>query len=303
MCRQWWRSIPGASVQRAHSIVTVATSTQTSCTLCGSSTLVERERRGVFRYAQCASCSLAFVLNPPSETMTEEQYNQGVSSKLAYYRLAAAADARSFDRLLRLVERYTKPGSILDVGCNIGTFVRAAEARGWAATGVDLNREAVEFGRRHSGLRLVTLEEFESQPAQRFDVIHSSDTVEHFTDPARVMRYYVSMLKPDGLLALSTPNYDSRLCKIFQLKPTEHLFLFNQRSLSYMLQSIGLTVVATHPFDRYRNISAMFESTTFDGLRRLQTAFKVLHRVAPELPLRLPGGENIVAIARPSALD
>jgi 2-polyprenyl-3-methyl-5-hydroxy-6-metoxy-1,4-benzoquinol methylase len=235
--------------------------------------------------------------------MSEEQYNQGVSSKLAYYRLAAAADGRSFDRLLGLVEQYARPGSVLDVGCNIGTFVRAAEARGWTATGVDLNRQAVEFGRRQSGLRLVTLDEFETEPDQRFDVIHSSDTVEHFTDPVGVMRYYASLLKPDGLLAVSTPNYDSRLCKIFQLKPTEHLFLFNQQSLSYMLRSIGLTVVATHPFDRYRNISAMFESTTFDGLKRLQTAFKALHQVVPELPLRLPGGENILAIARPSALS
>jgi 2-polyprenyl-3-methyl-5-hydroxy-6-metoxy-1,4-benzoquinol methylase len=282
-------------------MVTVQASTTVSCTLCGSSTIVEREWRGQFRYGQCTSCSLAFVLNPPSEELTEEQYNQGVSSKLAYYRLAAAADARSFDRLLRLVERYRRPASILDVGCNIGTFVRAAQARGWSATGVDLNREAIEYGRSRFGLRLLTLEQLESEPDVRFDVIHSSDTVEHFTDPVGVMRYYAARLKPDGLLAVSTPNYDSRLCKIFQLKPTEHLFLFNQQSLSHMLRSIGLTVEAIYPFDRYRNISAMFESTTFDGLPRLQDAFKLLHRVLPELPLRLPGGENILALARPSA--
>jgi 2-polyprenyl-3-methyl-5-hydroxy-6-metoxy-1,4-benzoquinol methylase len=283
-------------------MVAVATRAPSACILCGSTNVVERERRSEFRYGQCVTCSLAFVLNPPSEDLTVEQYNLGVSSKLAYYRLAAAADARSFDHLLRVVEGYRRPGAILDVGCNIGTFAGVACGRGWAATGVDLNREAVEYGRARSGLNLLTLEEFQAGPEQRFDVVHSSDTVEHFTDPVGVMRYYASKLKPEGLLVVSTPNYDSWLCKLFQLKPTEHLFLFNDRSMSYMLEQIGLTLVATHPFDRYRNISAMFESTTFDGLPSLQAAFKTLHRVVPQLPVRIPGGENIVAVARRAAV-
>src|SRR5258708_18514558 len=141
-----------------------------TCILCGSGDVVARERRGEFRSGQCSACSLAFVLNPPAEDFTVEQYNLGVSSKLAYYRMAAAADARSFDRLLTLVERYKKPGTILDVGCNIGTFVGVARARQWTSTGVDLNREAVEYGRSRSGLNLLTLEEFDSEADQRFAV-------------------------------------------------------------------------------------------------------------------------------------
>jgi 2-polyprenyl-3-methyl-5-hydroxy-6-metoxy-1,4-benzoquinol methylase len=270
--------------------------------LCGSTRIVERETRGAYRYAQCIDCALAFVLNPPEEETTLEQYNQGVSSKLAYYRLAARADARSFDALLRIVERDRRPGRILDVGCNIGTFVRVAQSRGWDATGVDLNREAVEFGRSRYRLRLLNLDEFQANPDEKFDVIHSSDTVEHFTDPAGVLRYYASRLKADGLLAVSTPNYDSRLCKFFQLKPTEHLFLFNPHSLRFLMTQIGLTVVSIHPFDRFRNISAMFESTTFDGSPMLKKSFQALHSVVPELPLRLPGGENVLAIARPAPL-
>jgi 2-polyprenyl-3-methyl-5-hydroxy-6-metoxy-1,4-benzoquinol methylase len=135
-----------------------------------------------------------------------------------------------------------------------------------------------------------------------FDVIHSSDTVEHFTDPTSVMRSYIGRLKPGGLMIVSTPNYDSRLCKIFQLKPTEHLYLFNRHSLTYMLHGMGLEVIETLLFDRCRNISAMFESTTFDRLPPLKHVFRLLHRVRPELNLRLNGGENVVAIARLPAM-
>jgi 2-polyprenyl-3-methyl-5-hydroxy-6-metoxy-1,4-benzoquinol methylase len=247
---------------------------------------------------QCAACSLAFVVNPQTEKDVLEQYSRGASSKLAYYRLSSPADAKSFNGLLDVVERYASKGRILDVGCNIGTFVRVAGQRGWQAVGVDVNVEAVDYGRHQRDVDLLTLDEFEARPELAFDVIHSSDTIEHFTDPSSVVRSYVQRLAPGGVLIASTPNYDSRLCKIFQLKPTEHLYLFNQRSLEFMLRSIGLEVVDMLLFDRFRNISAMFESTTFDNLPPAKWAFKILHQVRPELKLRLNGGENIVAVAR-----
>ena len=269
-----------------------------ACRLCGSDQVIARESRSRYRYVQCVACSLAFVANPPSNHKVLEQYNRGASSKLAYYRMASPADARSFQELLDLVETRTPRASILDIGCNIGTFVRVAHERGWLATGVDVNVEAVEFGRREFGLNVLTIDQFEAQPELVFDVIHSSDTVEHFTDPTAMMCAYIRRLKPGGLLIISTPNYDSRLCKIFQLKPTEHLFLFNDRSLRFMLRSIGLEVMDTLVFDRFRNISAMFESTTFDHLPLLKRLFKAVYGIRPELLLRLSGGENIVAIAR-----
>jgi 2-polyprenyl-3-methyl-5-hydroxy-6-metoxy-1,4-benzoquinol methylase len=269
------------------------------CRLCGARLFRQRERRGRFQYVQCLSCSLAFVANPPDERKVLDQYRLGASSKLAYYRMAAQADADSFATLMDVAARYTPGGGrILDVGCNIGTFVRVARDRGWQATGVDVNNEVVYFGRAGSGLNLLTLDEYEAQPDLTFDVIHSSDTVEHFAEPTRIMKRYVRRLRPGGLLVVSTPNYDSRLCKIFQLKPTEHLFLFNRQSLAFMLRALGLDIVDTLFFDRYRNISAMFESTTFDHVPLLKRLFRVLYRLRPELRLRLNGAENVVALAR-----
>lgn len=270
-----------------------------SCRLCGSlHAPAEREQRGRYRYMQCQSCGLAFVANPPPEAEILAQYNTNGSSKLAYYRMAAAADARSFDRLLQVLERYTPRGRILDVGCNIGTFVRVARSRGWDATGVDVNEEAVDYGRRTFGLDLLTPQELERRGSDDFDTLHSSDTVEHFTDPVGTMREFASRVRPGGLLFVSTPNYDSRLCKLFQLKPTEHLFLFNPTSFTYFFARLSTCLEDILFFDRYRNISAMSESTTFDRLPLLQAGFGALHRIAPELLVRLPGRENIVGVAR-----
>ena len=228
------------------------------------------------------------------------QYNLGESSKLAYYLLAQQADDRSFNKLLDIAEEFAPKGRILDVGCNIGTFVDAAKRRGWQATGTDLNREAIQFGRER-GLDLYDADSFEASGLGEFDVLHSSDTLEHFPDPVESMRYYLGKCKPGALIIVSTPNYRARLCKIFQLKPTEHVILFERTSMSHLLRTLGLELVQFRYFDRYRNLSAMFESTTFDRLPPVKQVFKGVHALAPEIIVRFPGGENIVTIARKPA--
>jgi SAM-dependent methyltransferase len=137
-----------------------------------------------------------------------------------------------------------------------------------------------------------------SKHAGEFDVLHSSDTIEHLPDPVGVLRYYLPTCKPGGLVVNSTPNYDSIVARMLQLKPTEHVILFNAKSLAFMLGILGLEDLDIFCYDRYRNLSAMFESTTFDGLPGVKPVFRLVHRLFPELRIRFPGQENIVAIAR-----
>ena len=40
----------------------------------------------------------------------------------------------------------------------------------------------------------------------QFDVVVSSECIEHTPDPAEAVRQMVLVLKPGGLLAISTPN-------------------------------------------------------------------------------------------------
>jgi 2-polyprenyl-3-methyl-5-hydroxy-6-metoxy-1,4-benzoquinol methylase len=268
------------------------------CPQCFSYSIELRERRRQYRYAQCRECSLVFVVNPPPESVLVQQYHNGQSSRVQYYQLAKPADSRSFRRLLALIERFSPRGRILDVGCNIGTFVMVARERGWDAAGVDVNHAAVRYGRTSSGLNLYTVDELETLEVASFDVLHSSDTIEHLVDPADTLRQYLRHCRPGGIVVLSTPNYDSLFCRLLQLKPTEHVRLFNATSLARLCNAVGLNVLHIATFDRHRCISAMFESTTFEGLRPLRQAFRLLYRVAPSVTIRLPLKENVLVVAR-----
>lgn len=272
------------------------------CPQCASRSIELRERRGRYRYAQCTVCQLAFVINPLPESVLVQQYQDGRSSRVEYYRLAAPADARSFQRLLSVIERFTPPGRILDIGCNIGTFVSVARQRGWSAAGVDINEAAVKYGRSRLRLELYSLNQVASLQPATFDVLHSSDTIEHLSDPVDTLRQFLKLCRPGGIVVLSTPNYDSPFCRLLQLKPTEHIRVYNASSLAYLCRQVGVEVLTMLTFDRHRCISAMFESTTFENIRPLQRAFKVLHGLAPALTVWLPLRENIVVVGTATAL-
>ena len=98
---------------------------------------------------------------------------------------------------------------VLEVGTGLGHFAERLAARGAELTVVDLGPNLVENVRSRLGCEgycadALCLTEV-LQPAS-FDVVVSSECIEHTPDPARAVAQMLGMLKPGGLLSLSTPN-------------------------------------------------------------------------------------------------
>ncbi|MFO7462079.1 MAG: class I SAM-dependent methyltransferase [Desulfatiglandales bacterium] len=114
---------------------------------------------------------------------------------------------------LRKVERLagSRPGEtcILDVGCNVGTFLHEAKARGFTATGVEPDRRAVEIG-VGSGLdiRCGYLHEVGIAESS-YDIITLFEVIEHLWEPIPLMQECRRILKPSGLVLLTTGNTQS----------------------------------------------------------------------------------------------
>jgi 2-polyprenyl-6-hydroxyphenyl methylase/3-demethylubiquinone-9 3-methyltransferase len=109
---------------------------------------------------------------------------------------------------------------ILDVGCGAGLFAEPLARLGANAFGVDPAPAAIEAARRHAeetGARLAyrmgTVEELTEEP-RRFDVVSAMEVIEHAADPKRFVATAASLVKPGGLLLVSTLN---RTLKSFAL--------------------------------------------------------------------------------------
>jgi len=99
---------------------------------------------------------------------------------------------------------------VLDVGCGAGLVAEPLARLGAAVTAIDAAPENIAAARDHAaamGLaidyRTAGVEALDEPP---FDLITSLEVIEHVTHPALFLGAIARLLKPDGLLILSTPN-------------------------------------------------------------------------------------------------
>ena len=101
---------------------------------------------------------------------------------------------------------------LADIGCGAGLLSEPLARLGGEVVGVDMAKANVEMARSHaarSGLsidyRAVAAEDLEAA-GERFDVVLAMEIVEHVTDAAAFLKVCAGLVKPGGLLFVSTIN-------------------------------------------------------------------------------------------------
>lgn len=150
----------------------------------------------------------------------------------------------------------------LDVGCFEGHLLDRLRAAGvvWKTNGVETNRKAVEIARgKGHDVWHATGEDavFVIPQHRRFDILFLGQVIEHFIDPRAVLLRLNTLLKPGGVLLMTTPNLDSR--QLRQFGPTwahwhlpYHRNLFTIRGMRTLLAACQLKPLsirtASHPY-------------------------------------------------------
>lgn len=229
------------------------------------------------KYLQCRHCGLAFVRHLPCAQEYQRQYLEDQSSTATYYRQTEALDRITFLYRLQWLSRFAARGRLLDIGCSVGTLLKAASLMGWTAEGIEPNPVAAAIAR---GQGFQVYAEFLSPDLVGrlqggYQCVVMSDVLEHIPHPAKIVSLARQLLTPGGHLLISTPNLDSFVARRFQLKPGEHLLLFNADNLRMLLEKEGLSVIALKATSRQRALDQLTHSTTELGplLERLVTLF------------------------------
>lgn len=151
---------------------------------------------------------------------------------------------------IQLITKYFKPGKrLLDVGCGSGFFLKAAEEIGWEAEGVEISAAASEYAQNIVGVKVLEGKlEAHHFPAEKFDLVVMLETAEHLMNPLNTLKEIYRILKRGGILIISTPDSNS-LSRLFLGKnwavfsPEEHLSVFSQKSLFYLLQRANFCIL------------------------------------------------------------
>lgn len=248
------------------------------CRACGSGDVAPRGRkRGEFisrdfDFHSCRACGLLFVEPFSGFEIYNDAYYRGegpdpfVDYETEYRDWRATDRVLEFEDLARIAAGFftehppRAPISWLDFGCGAGGFLKYLRERGQFGgqplqlTGHDVGSYADQL-KRVDGFRILDLEQIAREPAGTYDVISMIEVIEHLPFPAEPLALIARLLKPGGLLLLTTGNLDCRVARRDGIHyrycvPEVHVSLFNPHCLATLYRRFGLE---PHPVD-YRGV-------------------------------------------------
>lgn len=112
-------------------------------------------------------------------------------------------------RLTELLPKNMKDIKILDVGCSTGYFGSKLKMRGAKVFGIDISRTAIKVASQI--LDQAKVIDINSKkipcPKNTFDIIIASEIIEHLINSDHALKEFYRVLKSDGILIISTPNF------------------------------------------------------------------------------------------------
>lgn len=239
---------PGAKQPKTDSVV---------CDLCGANdyqVLFEgrdrlHQRPGTFPVVQCRQCQLVYLNPRPAEDTLADYYPEDYSPFKQERGITQRVQSWLRLRQARRIQK-TIPlrGRVLEVGCATGDLLVPLRDMGVSVAGIEISQHAAEIARRDHNLEVHTGTLFDATYAPNsFDAVVLRHVIEHFPSACRALEQIFSLLKPGGVLFITTPNIDSLDGKIFgrywhDLDPPRHLVIFSVATLCRMLEKNGFEI-------------------------------------------------------------
>lgn len=205
--------------------ICVLCNTQAVRTYQGMSGYVEGTQFDVY---ECQNCLTSFV-DPMSNL--KEQYDivyGGDSTKDSntdyYYYLATGTkqlkhplkDLSNFSAIFWAVVKTVKDvdiklgAKILENGSGLGYLTYALNKVGYDCEGLDYSDTAIDFANDFFGRKFTqgTIESFSEDHEDMYDVVIATEVIEHVVDPNSFIENSLRVLKPGGMLIITTPIKD-----------------------------------------------------------------------------------------------
>jgi SAM-dependent methyltransferase len=272
--------------------------------------------KGDARVVVCSACDLVQLEELPSpEELRElyaEGYFEGVGSEAGYEEYANQEKEylATFDDDVNRIRDFVTNGSVLDIGCGYGYFVRRALAAGFDAYGVDLSADGIREAEKHTAGRVFrgTIDDVEALAGRRFDVIFASHLIEHIPEPRAFVEALTPRLNDGGIVMFVTPNIKSWLARIsgrrwVSFKIPEHVAYYTPATIGELLEDAGLEVVAVDAAYQYYRLPFL--------MRRIRELIDPFGRLVPRFEswsgfrdrmLRVSSGSMRVIACRPGRM-
>jgi SAM-dependent methyltransferase len=138
---------------------------------------------------------------------------------------------------------------VLDIGCHTGRFLGGLDA-GWERFGVEGSPGPAGVAAEERGVTIIapSLETVDEASADTFDVVTLFDVFEHLPDPVEALERCLALVRPGGLVVLSTGDLDAltwRICggRHWYLQTSEHISLGSRTFFDWVSRRLAVRPV------------------------------------------------------------
>lgn len=242
------------------------------CPLCNGRDFRKKFVKDGFDFVSCASCGMVYVRNLLIDNVHTHDDLHGSNvppegTKIEHFQSYGDKYHRA-KRIERLVESHflgRKDISLLDIGCGVGYFLQFMKSRGYEnVRGLDVNSKSIRYLKSIGIDADVGFVEDQVCADYQFDAIVVDQVLEHVEDPNSILKKCHRILKPGGIIWLSTPNIQSwhilwRLKQFHRhFTGSGHINHFTPRTLKSVLEKNGF---------RVKSLSTWIEELTLARLK------------------------------------
>jgi ubiquinone/menaquinone biosynthesis C-methylase UbiE len=172
------------------------------CNLCSSEDIFALDKNhNIF---QCNRCG--YIFDNPRPTYDEIAKFYSADNKYDSWIKEEEARNMLWLRRLKMVLKYRRDGTLLDVGTGIGQFLNFARTN-FEVEGTEISESAINIAAEKYNLKLIKgqLEDIYFG-GRRFDIITLFHVLEHVPYPSQLMEKCYDLLRDDGILVIAVPN-------------------------------------------------------------------------------------------------
>ena len=202
--------------------------------------------------------------------------------------------------------------NLVEVGCAYGYFLNLVKDEVESAVGYDVAKDGIDFAKNELGVNASTDNFLEVKFKDKIDVVVMWDLIEHVPDPDKFVEKAGKILNKGGYLTLTTGDIGTfvprvRKGKWRMIHPPTHIYYFDRKSMTALLDNYGFDIVDYHYDAIYRNVGSVLNQLLVNQKAKGSSGglFSFALRVAKllrldrlNIPLNLRDIMNVTAVKR-----
>ena len=141
----------------------------------------------------------------------------------------------------KLLAKYFKGGKVIDLGCldSLAPFIIKINYPSAEVWGLDQAKETIEFLKnKYPMITYIQGDVYKTGfPNEYFNYVVAGELIEHLEEPERFIKEAFRILKPNGILALSTPLNEK--LEVGAVDKEHHLWSFTTQDIKSLVRLYG----------------------------------------------------------------